>query len=91
MNHPSLRGNALTHRNNMTTKLPTWSVYKFLPLEERERIHLDWCKQHKKNPNSEADVDEFYDEIDSVPEPDPNAPPPPYTGKPRGRPRKNPE
>ena len=75
----------------MTTKLPTWSVYKFLPLEERERIHIAWCRKHRKDPNSEADVDEFFDKIDSVPEPDADATRPVYTGKPRGRPRKNSE
>ena len=69
-------------------KLPTWSVYKFMDLDEREKIHLRWCKKHSKDPNSEADVNEFFDEMSTVPEPDPNAPPQPYTGKPRGRPRK---
>jgi hypothetical protein len=69
-------------------KLPTWSVYKWLELDERERIHLQWCKKHRKDPNSEADVDEFFDEMELVPEPDPNAPKLPYVGKPRGRPRK---
>lgn len=72
----------------MTARLPTWSVYRNLPLEERESIHLKWCKKHSRDPNSEADVDEFFDEIDAVPEPDPNTPKPAYTGKPRGRPRK---
>jgi hypothetical protein len=74
----------------MTTKLPTWSVYKFLPLEERERIHIQWCKRHRKDPNSEQDVDEFFDEMELVPEPDANTPKPVYTGRPRGRPRKEP-
>lgn len=60
-----------------------------MPLEERERIHMSWCKKHKKDPNSEADVDEFFDEMETVPEPDPNAPKPVYVGKPRGRPRKD--
>jgi len=72
----------------MTSRLPTWSVYKFMDLDERESIHLKWCKRHNKDPNSEADVNEFFDEMETVPEPDPNAPPKPYTGKPRGRPRK---
>jgi hypothetical protein len=64
-------------------RLPTWSVYKWLDLEERESIHLKWCKKHNKDPNSEADVDEFFDEMELVPEPDPENPP-----KPKGRPRK---
>ena len=72
----------------MTIKLPTWNAYKYLPLEERERIHLAWCKKHRKDPNAEQDVNEFFDEMDLVPEPDPNAPKAPYTGKPRGRPKK---
>ena len=78
-------------------KLPTWSVYKLLDLDERERIHLRWCKLMGKDPNNEDDVNEFFDLVDAVPEPDPNAPPkkvkplaPSVTasGKPRGRPRK---
>lgn len=69
-------------------KLPTWSVYRFMELDERERIHLAWCRRHQKDPNSEADVNEFFDEMDTVPEPDANAPQKPYTGRPRGRPRK---
>jgi hypothetical protein len=81
----------------MTTKLPTWSVYKFLPLEERERIHLRWCKLMGKDPNSEEDVNEFFDLVDAVPEVDINASPPKSksltpsltaAGKTRGRPRK---
>ncbi len=74
----------------MTAQLPTWSVYRFLSLDERERIHVEWCRRHSKDPNSEADVNEFFDEMELVPEPDSNAPKLPYTGKPRGRPRKNP-
>lgn len=78
-------------------KLPTWSVYKLLDLDERERIHLRWCKLMGKDPNSEEDVNEFFDLVDDVPEPDINAAPKkikPATpsvfpsGKPRGRPRK---
>lgn len=78
-------------------KLPTWSVYKLLDLDERERIHLRWCKLMGKDPDSEEDVNEFFDLVDAVPEPDINAPPkkirpltPSVTssGKPRGRPRK---
>lgn len=72
----------------MIMKLPTWSVYRNLPLEERESIHLDWCQQHHRDPNSEQDVNEFFDLVDAVPEPDPTLPKKPYTGKPRGRPRK---
>jgi hypothetical protein len=49
---------------------------------------LQWCKKHNKDPNNEQDVDEFFDEMEQVPEPDANAPPVPYVGKPRGRPRK---
>ena len=80
-------------------KLPTWSVYKYLELEERERIHLDWCRQFHKDPNSEDHVNEFFDLIDAVPEVDPNAPaartrPTGPTilpsGKTKGRPRKTP-
>jgi hypothetical protein len=74
----------------MTTRLPTWSVYRNLPLEERESIHLKWCQRHNRDPNNEQDVDEFFDLVDAVPEPDANEPKKPYTGKPRGRPRKNP-
>lgn len=74
----------------MTTRLPTWSVYKYLDLDERERIHLAWCRQHQRDPDSETDVNEFFDEMATVPEPDPNEPKKPYTGRPRGRPRKNP-
>ena len=78
-------------------KLPTWSVYKLLDLDERERIHLRWCKLMGKDPNNEDDVNEFFDLVDAVPEPDPNAVPkkpkpatPSLTpsGRPRGRPRK---
>lgn len=75
----------------MSTRLPTWTAYKFLPLEERERIHLQWCRRHRRDPNSESDVNDFFDQMDLVPEPDPNEPPKPYTGKPRGRPRKTTE
>lgn len=79
-------------------KLPTWSVYKYLDLDERERIHLRWCKLMGKDPNSEDHVNEFFDLVDAVPEPDPNALPPKAksstptitaTGRPRGRPRKS--
>ena len=75
-------------------KLPTWAVYKHLDLDERERIHLRWCKLMGKDPNSEDDVNEFFDLVDAVPEPDANAPPKSSspaitsTGRPRGRPRK---
>lgn len=72
----------------MIMKLPSWHVYKWMDLEERESIHLKWCKKHSKDPNSEADVNEFFDLLDAVPLGDPNEPPQPYTGKPRGRPRK---
>ena len=78
-------------------KLPTWSVYKLLDLDERERIHLRWCKLMGKDPASEDDVNEFFDLVDAVPEIDPAAPPPKSksltpsltaAGRPRGRPRK---
>ena len=69
----------------MTMKLPSWHVYKWMDLEERESIHLKWCKKFNKDPNSEADVNEFFDLLDAVPLGDPAEP---YTGKPRGRPRK---
>ena len=69
-------------------KLPSWHVYKWMDLEERESIHLKWCKKFNKDPNSEADVNEFFDLLDAVPLGDPDAPAQPYTGKPRGRPRK---
>lgn len=72
----------------MTTPLPTWTIYRYLPLEQREQIHLTWCQEHDRDPDSESDVDEFFDLLDAVPEPDPNTPRPPYTGRPRGRPRK---
>lgn len=79
-------------------KLPTWSEYKFLDLDERERIHLRWCKLMGKDPNSEDDVNEFFDLVDAVPPPDPDAPPKKVrtptpsvypSGKPRGRPPKS--
>ena len=72
----------------MTTRLPTWSVYRYLDLDERERIHLAWCRKMKRDPDSEQDVNEFFDEMATVPEPDATEPRKPYTGKPRGRPRK---
>lgn len=70
----------------MKMKLPTWSTYRGLDLDERERIHLEWCRKHRKDPNSEEHVNEFFDEMDTMSEPDPDVP---YTGKPRGRPRKD--
>jgi len=79
-------------------KLPTWTVYKLLSLEEREHIHLKWCKLMGKDPNNEDHVNEFFDLVDAVPEPDPMAKPkrdpnaPPTilpSGKTKGRPRKN--
>ena len=69
----------------MIMKLPSWHVYKYLDLDERESIHLKWCKKHNKDPNSEQDVNEFFDLLDAVPLGDPAVP---YEGKPRGRPRK---
>ena len=71
-------------------KLPTWGVYKWMDPADRESIHLKWCKKHNRDPDSEDHVNEFFDEMATVPEPDPMAPPQPYTGKPRGRPRKDP-
>ena len=75
-------------------KLPTWSVYKWLDLDERERIHLRWCKLMGKDPNNEDHVNEFFALVDAVPEPDPTAKPKSLTptilpsGKTKGRPRK---
>lgn len=81
----------------MSTQLPTWSVYKWLDLDQRESIHLKWCKKHSKDPNSELHVNEFFDEMALVPEPvdgeikpkpAPRAKPVP--GRAPGRPKKTP-
>lgn len=72
----------------MTTKLPTWSVYRYLDNEERERIHTKWCHDNKRDPNSDSDCNDFFDEIDKVPE-TPTAPAETqFMIKSRGRPRK---
>lgn len=81
-------------------KLPTWSKYRWMELNEREKIHRAWCKKYSKDPDSEEDVNQFFAEMDMVPEEDedgnvtlrevkPRAKPVP--GRAPGRPKKTPQ
>lgn len=46
----------------------TWSQYKYLDFETKEEIWQSYCSRNRLDPDTESAVDQFFNEMEQIPE-----------------------